>query len=131
MKENKPSPDNLDYLFTETDPKKHLEESSDYDASHIAEKINSTSSESSRKWVRKSSFLQLGYALEGYQKDYAESLTPEQNQAITEYMDFAFSEEFQQQDMTKKEDIEKAIEVLEIIGFDVSVQREQLEETWE
>lgn len=47
-----------------------LQEFESYDATKPQEVINSTSPDSARKWARKASFMQLGYALEMHKMDH-------------------------------------------------------------
>lgn len=98
-----------------------------YNAAKPEKIINSADENSSRMWARKAAFLQLGYTLIMYQED--NQLSSEQNEAINLFNEHVFSTEFQNQPLTLATDIAMALGVLEILGLDVSQQREQLK-TW-
>ncbi|MCD8507487.1 hypothetical protein LRY65_01885 [Candidatus Woesebacteria bacterium] len=105
-----------------------LESFSQYDATRPAEVINSTSHDSAKKWARKASFMQLGYALDFYKEDH--SLTPEQIETIDAFNNHVFGDEFKNKTLTEKKDIELALNTLESLGIDVSKQKKQLK-TWD
>jgi hypothetical protein len=96
-----------------------------YDATKPETEINSTSKDSARKWARKASFMQLGYALELYRMD--NELTYDQRRVIDEYCNHVFGENFKNKPLTERSDIEKALDTLETLGIDVSTQRAQLD----
>lgn len=102
-----------------------LQDFQQYDATKPAEVIDSRSKDSARKWARKASFMQLGYALEMYKMDH--EVSAEQAAAIDQFNNYIFGEEFKSKPLTEPSDIEMALDTLEKLGVDVAAQRAQLQ----
>lgn len=106
-----------------------LEDFKSYNATIPKEILHSTSPNSERRFVRKATFVQLAFALENVMFNCWQKLTDEQLDAVAFYLGYTNSERFKYQPLTQPADITAALDVLEALGVDMSVQREQLRDS--
>ncbi|MDZ7586785.1 MAG: hypothetical protein U0946_03440 [Patescibacteria group bacterium] len=96
------------------------------DAGYQGKMMHSTDGE--RSWVRKGPHQQFVVFLDQYLKDNRDKLSENQQETINKYIGYVTSADFQKKEWVEKEDVEKALGVLEVLDQDVTGRRNQLEQ---